>query len=219
MSTKSKIEKLKELYTLRKDLIENRIQEFRNLGLKGNEEDIFAELCFCLLTPQSKAKNCWNAICELKKKDILLKGNSLKIKKELNNIRFNNNKTSYIISARKFFISNEKGKLSIREKLTKFKDSRQCREWLAENIRGLGYKEASHFLRNIGMGEDFAILDRHILKNLKEFKVIKKIPKSITKNKYIEIEKKLKKFAKRLGIPVAHFDLLLWSKETGEIFK
>jgi len=38
-------------------------------------------------------------------------------------------------------------------------------EWLVKNLTGLGYKEAGHFLRNIGSGK-IAILDRHILRNL-----------------------------------------------------
>ena len=84
---------------------------------------------------------------------------------------------------------------------------------------GLGYKEASHFLRNIGLGEEFAILDRHILRNLARLKVIPEVPVSITKKRYLEIEEKLRRFAADIGIPVAELDLLFWSKETGWIFK
>jgi len=80
-------------------------------------------------------------------------------------------------------------------------------------------KEASHFLRNIGLGKDLAILDRHILKNLKEYGVINEIPKSITKKVYIAIEDKMREFSKRINIPMDELDLLFWSKETGIIFK
>jgi N-glycosylase/DNA lyase len=83
----------------------------------------------------------------------------------------------------------------------------------------MGYKEASHFLRNIGMGEDLAILDRHILKNLKILGVISEIPVSLTRNKYLEIEIKMRDFAENVKIPMSHLDLLLWYKETKEIFK
>ena len=83
----------------------------------------------------------------------------------------------------------------------------------------MGYKEASHFLRNIGFADDLAILDRHILKNLKIFGIIDEIPKSLSKKKYIEIEEKMRNLANEVNIPLSHLDLLFWSKETGEIFK
>ena len=95
---------------------------------------------------------------------------------------------------------------------------RQIREYLVENIKGIGYKEASHFLRNIGH-RNLAILDRHILKNLKDLKVINDIPKSLSKNKYFEIEKKFSNFSKEINIPMDELDLLFWSIETGEVFR
>ena len=88
-----------------------------------------------------------------------------------------------------------------------------------KNLTGLGYKEAGHFLRNIGFGERIAILDRHILKNLYSLGVIEEIPASLSGKKYLDIEKKMADFSKEMHIPLSHLDLLLWSKETGEIFK
>ena len=84
---------------------------------------------------------------------------------------------------------------------------------------GIGYKEASHFLRNIGYGEDIAILDRHILKNLKLLNVISDIPASLSKKQYLLIEKKMKQFSKKINISLSHLDLLLWYREAGEVFK
>ena len=93
------------------------------------------------------------------------------------------------------------------------------REWLAKNVKGLGFKEASHFLRNIGFGQDVAILDRHILNNLKRLGVIDIIPKSLTPKRYSEIEERMAKFSKAMGIPLEELDLLFWSEETGHVFK
>ena len=92
------------------------------------------------------------------------------------------------------------------------------REFLVKNVKGHGYKEVSHFMRNIGY-KNLSILDRHILKNLKKYKVIDEIPKSLTAKKYCEIEDKFLEFSKKINIPMDHLDLLFWSRETGEIFK
>jgi len=209
------IEQLKKTYSIIKPEIVERLKNFEKVR---KEKDIFYELIFCLLTPQSKAKLCWQCVENLKNKNLLCKGKKKLILKELNKVRFKNKKTEYIISAINTFLKN--GKVyNIKSKISKFKNVYEIREWLVKNVKGLGYKEASHFLRNIGIGKDFAILDRHILKNLKLFGVIGKIPDSLTKKKYYEIEKKMKNFSKNVKIPISHLDLLLWFKETGEIFK
>lgn len=96
---------------------------------------------------------------------------------------------------------------------------RKLRDWLAKNVKSIGYKETTHFIRNIGLGKNLAILDRHILKNLKKHEVIEKIPRSLTKKRYLEIENEMKRFSKKIKIPLAELDLLFWSKETGKIFK
>jgi len=120
----------------------------------------------------------------------------------------------YICLARSIFSSR-----SLRESLAGFSDASAAREWLVANIKGLGYKEASHFLRNIGLGGDLAILDRHILKNLALLGVIDEVPASPGRKMYLEIEKKMTRFSNEVNIPMAHLDLLLWYKEAGEVFK
>ena len=90
---------------------------------------------------------------------------------------------------------------------------------MVDNVKGLGWKEASHFLRNIGHYEDMVILDRHILKNLLKHGAIDEIPETLTDKRYFEIEEKFKQFSKEIKIPVEEIDLLFWSEETGEVFK
>src|SRR5206468_12141266 len=97
-------------------------------------------------------------------------------------------------------------------------DVKKLREEVLNLIPGLGLKESSHFLRNIGV-QGLAILDRHILKHLKAHKVIGRIPKSLTPKRYFAIEKKWLKFSKEVGISMDELDLLFWSMETGEIRK
>lgn len=211
------VEEIKELHLSLQDEIRLRLDEFKRIWETGNEENIFDELVFCILTPQSKAKSCWTAVENLLNKNLLLRGDANHIAKELNGVRFRYKKVEYIIEARKQFSIDDK--ITIRSKIDQFSDAHDARDWLVQNVKGIGYKEASHFLRNIGFMEDFAILDRHVLKNLKLLGIIEEIPTSLSKRGYLEIEKSMTEFADIIKISMGYLDLLLWYKETGEIFK
>ena len=203
-------------YRRKKQAIKKRLQDFKQVYKRG-EENIFSELCFCILTPQSKAVNCDKAIRALKRRNLLFGNNTRGIKNILKGLaRFHNKKATYLVAARKSFTNNKK--FDIKKRLNP-RDIFNTREWLVNNIKGLGYKEASHFLRNIGLGNDISILDVHILKNLKKLGIIEKIPRSISKKNYIDIENKMRDFAKKANIPLEELDLLFWSCETGFVFK
>lgn len=202
-------------YKNRKKEIRDRLTDFKKVYRRSNK-DIFTELCFCILTPQSKAVLCDEAIRALQKKDLIFKGSEKKVVSCLKGVRFPNNKAKYLILARKFFKNGNDP--DIKSKIDT-KDLFKTREWFVKNVKGLGYKEASHFLRNIGLGRGLAILDRHILKNLKRYSIINKIPNSLTRKEYVNIEEKMKKFFEPMGISMEEIDLLFWSRETGMIFK
>ena len=208
---------MKKSYQKKKLEIKERLEDFKRVWNRSDEE-IFAELCFCFLTPQSKARAADRAIKSMIEKKLLLSEKKDQILKEIRiqGIRFPENKTKFILEAREFFTRN--GKIDIKSKLEKGSvDSK--REWLVKNVKGLGYKEASHFLRNIGLGFDLAILDRHIMKNLMKHGIIHEVPKCLTKKCYLSFENKMKNFSKQVKIPMPDLDLLFWSEETGEIFK
>jgi N-glycosylase/DNA lyase len=200
---------------IKNDII-SRISEFKSLWVKADEKKLFQELAFCLLTPQSKARNAWKTILKLTENRKLFEGNPDALSEDLNLVRFRNNKAKYIVTAREMFFNNDKG---IRKTLSEFNSVSEKRNWLNKNIKGFGLKESSHFLRNIGFVEDIAILDRHILKNLKNNNVISEIPKSISEKKYYEIENNMKNFAEKINIPLGHLDLIFWYNEAKEIFK
>jgi len=211
------LSKLKNSYRERKSEIKNRLESFKKVWRKS-DKDIFVELCFCLLTPMSRARSADKAIDRLLKENLLFIGTKNQILKELTKVgvRFPGNKAKFIVEAREVFTHN--GRINIKNKLNQG-TSNAKREWLVKNVKGLGYKEASHFLRNIGLGFDLAILDRHIMKNLLRYGVSKKLPKCLTKKCYLSLENKMKEFSKKVNIPLAELDLLFWSEETGEVFK
>lgn len=192
-----------------KRLIDTRIEEFKEIGKKSNNE-IFKELCFCILTANFNAEKSikiQNKIC-----DGFLNLNEPQLAKKLEQLghRYPSARANYILDARKY-------KDSLKDIIKSFDTEGELREWLVKNIKGLGYKEASHFLRNIGY-VNFAIIDFHIINLLTRYNLIKK-PKTLTKRKYLEIEDILKKIAKKLNLNLAELDLYLWYIETGKILK
>ncbi|MCW3131442.1 MAG: N-glycosylase/DNA lyase [Candidatus Methanospirare jalkutatii] len=228
MGSKEYAKEILRIYQHIKHEIEARLSEFKRLWAEGSEEDIFAELAFCILTPQTKARNCWDAVLRLRDADLLLKGNEEQVAEALEGVRFRHKKAKYIVEARNFFSKN--GQLSIKSALKSVIEAENAaceaesgrnfaRDWLSRHILGFGYKEASHFLRNIGFGENIAILDRHILRNLMLLGVIDEIPHSLSKKRYLDIERRMRIFASEIGVRMSHLDLVLWYKEVGEVFK
>ena len=208
------IRQLKKWHRLKKSEINERLLEFKS---RKSDKEIFEELCFCILTANASAKMGLKSIAAIKNK--ILTASETEIKNLLKgNHRFYNVRSRYIVHTRNY-LKNICG-LNLKKLLDSIKSPQELRKYFAatKDIKGIGYKEASHFLRNIGYS-DYAILDKHILSCLREMKVIKEIPKQLTEQKYCEIEKKMKKFSKKIGINMDELDLTLWSYKTGEILK
>lgn len=210
-------EQIRAVYQKIREKVVSRIEDFRNVWKEGREEDIFAELVFCILTPSSRARSAWSALEALKQKNLILSGAPGQVSPHLNTVRFKNKKALFIVRARKLFLVNDR--ISVREKILRFPSVHDKREWLVSHVDGIGYKEASHFLRNIGFIDGITILDRHILKNLSLYGVIGEVPGSLSKKRYLDIEKRMIRFSEMLNIPGSHLDFILWFKETGDIFK
>lgn len=190
-------------------VVEKRLEEFEELGKKGNDE-WFSELCFCLLTANSRARTAIEIQKQLGVKGFKEAGEeTISRVIKLNKHRFHNNKAKYIVCSR--------ANKDIKDKLAGMSEV-ESREWLVKNIKGLGYKEASHFLRNVGK-KNLAILDRHILNLMAENKLIKEKPKSLTKSNYLEIEEKFNGLAEKLKMSSAELDLYMWYMKTGEVLK
>jgi N-glycosylase/DNA lyase len=190
--------KLRELlnhYQKNKKEISNRLKEFRK---PKTEKQLFEELCFCILAANTSSKMASRVMDNVG--DVIFNGTEEQIRNRLHKLscRFYNRRANFIHAAQ-----------NVRVKLN--------RDYLIKNFKGIGYKEASHFLRNIGKS-NYAILDKHILNSLLEFKVIKEIPK-LNRASYLKIENKMKLFSKKLNIPFGDLDLVLWSRKTGEVLK
>ncbi|MBI5214589.1 MAG: N-glycosylase/DNA lyase [Ignavibacteriae bacterium] len=192
-----------------KPVIRNRLKEFQQVKTK----DYFYELAYCLLTPQSKAEHAEKAIAVLRKNNFERRdiNTELLLHQKEFYIRFHKTKAKHLVEMKRQFPN-------ILEQCTNGNTSRELREWLVKNVKGLGWKEASHFLRNIGH-RNLAILDRHILKNLVRVGVLKEVPKTLNAKLYLEIEQKFLRFSDEAGISMDELDLTFWSSETGKVLK
>ncbi len=198
--------------------IEDRIAIFRSVITEGSNEDVFSEMVFCLLTAQSDARKCWSAVERLRENNLLFKGDRSSIAGLIRGYtRFHNTKATRIVLARETHW--QSGKFPLRREIEMSNDAKKIRDRISHIVHGYGYKEASHFLRNIGLVNDCAILDRHILRVMVDLKLIGTIPKSLSGPKYIEIENILSGFASEMKIPFSHLDLLFWHRQKEELFK
>jgi len=185
----------------------DRIKEFKQVN-KESADELFEELYYCILTARSPAEKC----IEIQNKigDYFHNCSEEDITKKLKDMGYHfHNRAKYISKA-------AKDKEKIKEAVNSFRGE-ELREWIIGNIKGIGPKESSHFLRNVGF-DDFAIIDYHIIDVLVKYKLIEK-PKTMTRKKYLEIEKILKQIAQKSNLTLAELDLYLWYMETSKILK
>ena len=207
-----------EVIRLREDpkvkaTVDNRIAEF----LEVYEKDTYAwfeELTYCLLTAYSSAERgqlCVDALCDC---GALMNGSLQEVAETLRRQghRFADRRAEYIVEARRLAAE-------LKQTIQGFTNTGDARRWLVENVKGLGWKESSHFLRNVGY-LDVAILDRHIIANMREHGLIQDDGrKGLTKRRYLEYEHLLEEVADRVGMAPGEMDLYLWYRKTGKILK
>ena len=188
--------------------VQQRIQDFKNID-KSSAEELFKELCFCILTANFNAERTIRIHSQLK--DCFCSESKEVIAQHLkaHGYRFPNTRAAYITESLPY-----KNQLPI---ILNTLGQNERRDWFVHTIKGLGQKESSHFLRNIGF-DDYAIIDSHILDLLERNHLIKK-PKTLTTKKYKEIETILHGLATQTNLTLAELDLYLWYLETGKILK
>ena len=205
-------------YELKREAIQIRLAEFTAIRESASDTKLFEELVFCIFTAGCSARMGLNSIEKVRSS--LSKGSHLQIENKLvGSHRYPRARAGYIVHTRKYL--KQECSMKLREKLESFGDDWITRrDFFAANkgIKGIGYKEASHFLRNIGY-RGYAILDKHILRTLHEVNLIDSPNPPSTQKKYLAVEELMLNFADRIKIDFDELDLLLWSNKTGEILK
>ncbi len=212
------IDELRNSYSEKRAAIRARLAEFAEIKLSRDDARLFEELCYCIFTAGASARMGLNSVERIRRH--LFNGSHKRLENLLVGAhRYPRARSGYIVHTRKY-LKSECG-LRLSEKLDSFgRDAEARRDFFARNtgIKGIGYKEASHYLRNIGY-RGYAILDKHILNTLHEAEVIDSPKPPTTKKKYLAVEEQMRNFAAELRINFDELDLLLWSNKTGEILK
>lgn len=213
------IKEILATHAVRRKEIKTRLAEFQSVWRDGSDARLWEELAFCIFTAGASARMGMKAIEAVR--PLLWEGGSEEMTEALTKAgahRFPVARPAYIVLTRNYL--KEHCGLQLRSTLQSFSDPMERREWLASErrIKGLGYKEASHFLRNIGI-KGYAILDKHVLRCLFELGVIEQLKPPSTRARYLDIESRLKSFSRSIGIDFDELDLVLWSMKTGEVLK
>ncbi len=211
------IENIKRVHAERRDEIRRRLKDFEAVWGKGSDLNLLEEMVFCFFTGGCSARMGLNSLEAVK--PILLTGDQTEIASALvGHHRYPNARAGYVVHSRDFL--REHFNLKLRKKLGSFECRLERRDWLVreKGIKGLGYKEASHYLRNIGF-KGYAILDKHVLNCLAELKIIDEPKPPNTRSRYLMVEEKLKQLTEMTQIDFDELDLVLWSMKTGVILK
>jgi N-glycosylase/DNA lyase len=213
------IDRLLVAYRERRKEIRSRLREFRDVWRSASDERLWEEMVFCIFTAGASAKMGLRSVEALR--PLLQSGAQHEMTSALvaaGAHRFPNARPGYVIVTRNYL--RESCSMRLRERLAGYRSPTERRDWLAKEprIKGLGYKEASHFLRNIGF-KGYGILDKHIVRSLYELRVIDSPRPPTSRGKYLETEDKMRQFSRRTRINFDELDLLLWSMKTGEILK
>ncbi len=199
--------------------IRARLAEFREVWENGSDERLWEEMVYCIFTAGASARMGLHSVEAVR--HLLFDGSREEMTGALikaRSHRYPAARPGYIVVTRDFL--REDCGMRLRERLTSLTDPLERRDWLARtrSIKGLGYKEASHFLRNIGL-RGYAILDKHILRSLAELGIVESPEPPSTRARYLETEERLRRFARDVRIDFDELDLVLWSMKTGEILK
>jgi N-glycosylase/DNA lyase len=213
------VERVIATHRARRKEIRKRLNEFDEVWRKGSDARLWEELVYCIFTAGASARMGLNSVAAVS--SLLLEGQPEEmtvVLKKTGAHRFPAARPRYIVTTRNYLRTNFD--MALRKRLRSFSDPFERRDWLAQEkqIKGLGYKEASHFLRNIGV-KGHAILDKHVMRCLTEVGVVDTAKPPANRKRYLEVEEEYLRFAKAIRINSDELDLVLWSMKTGEILK
>jgi len=213
------VESIRATHQARRKEIRARLREFGEVWQTGSDARLWEELVYCIFTAGASAQMGLRAIETLR--PLLHSGAREEMTRSLVKAgahRYPNARPAYVVVTRDYL--QDSFSMRLRDRLKGLRDPQERRDWLAREprIKGLGYKEASHFLRNVGF-KGYAILDKHISRCLNEVGVVESPQPPSSRQRYLETEERMQQFAREVQIDFDELDLVLWSMKTGEVLK
>jgi len=208
--------------------------DLRKSWVELSEEQLWNELCICILSsnvPYNLALSAFYHLSEhqfLDVERIIANPNSTQdISFELSRqiyeprrrdgtfrkYRFPNVRASDIVKAAVTLYSENNG---LSELLKNSRSEKEARRFLAGNVSGIGLKEASHFLRNVGYSKSLAIVDTHIVAFLIEIGELSDRVTTVTPAVYVKLERILTNLCDSLGLNMSVFDMAIWRYMKGK---
>jgi len=195
------------------------------------EDDLWFELCLCILSSNVPFESASSVLEHLKRKGFLSKEYLLENKEairilvkelsrpiylpprkdgNLRRYRFPYTKASQIVNAAKVIYKEE---YSIKSLLSKSKSAYKARDFLTKRVSGIGLKQSSLFLRNIGYASSLAIIDTHVLSFLGKLELSQdsEMIRPLSKERYRNIEIKLQALARELNTELSLLDFAIWT--------
>jgi len=196
-----------------------------------SENKLLSELVLCILSSQEKYEVALSMMKELRKLNVLRvpknKTEFREIKSLLkltlqNPVEYKSNEKIYSRRLR-FFVKKAQyitdtieniylNDLTIREILGQEECIQETRKNIINYSYGLGPKQASMFLRNIGYHTEFAVLDKHVIHYMKLIGLTTVSETSFSNiSAYQKMEMKLKSYAENFDLNLLHLDLAIWT--------
>lgn len=200
-----------------------------NMPTVTGETNLLSELILCILSSQDKYELALSAVKKMRAKNILSVPKSKKeakvlvdkIRKTLSSpvdfivaeksysrkLRFFEKKTSYIERTIENVYLNG---LTLGALIGQKESPESTRDVVIKYCCGLGPKQASMFLRNIGYHSDYAVLDKHIIDYMNLMGLVR-IQGYSNMSTYRVIEEKFKNYACQNNIDLLHLDIAIWT--------
>ena len=189
----------------------------------GDERALWWELSSCVLSSQVPyfmaaaaanaldqsgllAGNARNTLLEHHLYEILIQ--PIKVSGRTLKYRFPSAKAAQLAKTHQHIHSTAESLSSL---LEGFESADKARQWLVDFAPGLGPKQASMFLRNIGFSYELAVLDRHVLRYMELLGLLRQVRSSVhSMSGYLDTEASLRAHAEYAKCSVGILDWAIW---------
>ncbi len=191
-----------------------------------DEHDLWREFCLCVLSSRTRFELASEAVDRLERSGVLARMRAkptnvhhaeveavLRPRKDgkvgARGIPFWRSRSAQLLgSAAALYAGRRKGLKSI---LLRIGDPERVRSEFVSTLPGMGMKQASHFLQNIGFSRDLAIIDTHLLSFIiEDLMLIRFESHGVSERMYMDLERRVQRMAAANGFSLRQLDRAIW---------